>query len=221
MMQSHLQSIAIMIIPLLFAITLHEVAHGWIASKLGDSTAKSLGRLSLNPLKHIDIIGTIAVPIALYFTTGFIFGWAKPVPVNWSNLKHPRKDMAYVAIAGPAANLLMALAWGMIAKLSLTFFSQTAPTQLSDYLFLCAYFGIYINILLMVLNLIPIPPLDGSRLLAAVLPEHSARIIDSLEAYGIWIFILLLALGIIKFIILPPIQFILQLITSLFNLPSP
>ena len=155
------QKIILWVIPLLFAITVHETAHGWIASKCGDPTAKLLGRLTLNPLKHIDPIGTIIVPAILFSLGGFIFGWAKPVPITWQNLKNPRRDMALVAAAGPLANLMMAFLWAGIAKIAMGFDN--------DPVIYMAQIGISINLVLMLLNLLPIPPLDGSRVVASFL----------------------------------------------------
>ena len=162
-----LPQLVVMILPLLFGITLHEAAHGWVASKLGDKTALMLGRVSLNPLRHIDPIGTVALPLVLVFmNTGFIFGWAKPVPITWQNLRHPRRDMAIVALAGPAANLLMALLWALIAKISIAMlgnWDHLSWVRLTAFfLYKAGLFGILINAVLLILNLIPIPPLDGS-----------------------------------------------------------
>jgi len=155
---STLQKIAVSILPILFAITVHETAHGWVASRLGDSTAKMMGRLTLNPIKHIDLIGTVLIPILTIVTAGFIFGYAKPVPVNYQNLRHPKRDMALVALAGPVSNLLMALLWVIWIRLA-TFI----PDQyLSASLFALAtgVIGILINLVLMILNMLPLPPLD-------------------------------------------------------------
>lgn len=220
-----LQLLSIMAIPLLFAITLHEAAHGWVANRLGDPTAKLLGRLSVNPIKHIDLIGTVLVPVLMASLTNFIFGWAKPVPVNWHNLKQPRRDMALVAIAGPASNLLMALGWAMIAKLMIILMGTpiTASTSLSisHYLFLSAYYGVFINIILMVLNLIPLPPLDGSRVLSALLPPQAASAMDQVEPYGIWILLALLLSGVLKPVIFVPVTHIVDFIRVLFGIYLP
>src|SRR3989338_4814596 len=158
-----IQLICIAAIPLIFAITLHEAAHGWIASKCGDKTASIMGRVSANPLKHIDLFGTIILPIVMILAkVGFVFGWAKPVPVAWQNLRNPRRDMALVAIAGPAANLVMAFAWAIIAKFSHLIFVRSdiheALRGTATFIHFTARFGIMINCVLLMINLIPIPP---------------------------------------------------------------
>ena len=152
--------IGIWAVPVLFAITLHEVGHGWAAKVLGDPTASNMGRLTLNPVKHIDPIGSIVVPLLLFFTGGVIFGWAKPVPVNWANLGHKKRDMALVALAGPAANLLMILFWLLAVKLCIV--SAEQGNSVAHIIVLMAWAGIIINSLLMILNLFPLPPLDGN-----------------------------------------------------------
>lgn len=198
------QQITIAFIPLIFAITVHEVAHGWVASKLGDPTAKMLGRLTLNPIKHIDPIGTIAVPLFLYLTSGFIFGWAKPVPVNKRNFSTPDKSMALVAIAGPAANLLMAIGWLILLKIGIAM----EPDSTGALWFLqMAQIGIFFNIILMALNILPIPPLDGSRVLYWLLPPPLATKLDLIEPYGFFILIGLMLTGVLSSILMPIIQF--------------
>ncbi len=160
-----LQTLFIWIIPVLFAITLHEAAHGWIAGKFGDHTARMMGRVTLNPVKHIDPVGTILVPAALLImSTGFIFGWAKPVPINFNALRSPKSGMIWVALAGPGANLIMAIGWLFLAFLAI---NMNIPILLK-----MAGAGIFINILLAVFNLLPIPPLDGSRVISALLPKR-------------------------------------------------
>lgn len=205
-----IQRIAIWALPVLFAITVHEVAHGWVASKLGDQTARMLGRLTLNPIKHIDIIGTIIVPILLLVVGGFILGWAKPVPVNWNNLKKPRRDMALVAAAGPVTNLLMALLWALAAKIGLA----TGIVGLS----LMGQAGILINLVLMVLNLLPIPPLDGSRVVTAFLSGRAAYSYNRIEPYGLFILLFLLILGILNYLVLPPVMLLAHSIFTIFGL---
>jgi len=212
-----LQKIAVAAIPLLLAITLHEVAHGWVANRLGDPTARMLGRLSLNPLRHIDLFGTIILPILLYVMSGFqfTFGWAKPVPITWQNLKKPRRDMPLVAMAGPAANALMLLGWAFLAK----FLGPiTDPHSLKLFFVLMAHSGILVNLALFVLNLVPIPPLDGSRVVAAVLPRRLSLMYSGLESYGFMILIALLATGVLNKIVYPPVIFLLDWIYQIFGL---
>ncbi len=196
-----ISTLFVFVIPVIFAVTFHEVAHGWVASQFGDQTAKSLGRLTLNPIKHIDPVGTIVVPAIMYFTSGFIFGCAKPVPVNWRNLGHPRRDMALVAIAGPAANLLMLLFWAISAKIILL--SGNELNNLTQLLLIMCSIGITINIVLMILNLFPLLPLDGGRVLTAMLPQNLAISFSRLEPYGLIILVALLLSGILWKILLP------------------
>ena len=184
-----IQTIAIWALPILFAITVHEVAHGWVASKFGDPTAKMLGRLTLNPLKHIDLFGTIIVPIILLSLGGFIFGWAKPVPVDPKNLHHPKRDMAFVSIAGIIANFLMAIIWALFAKLGL-FLASRGFHQLMPLIYM-GQAGVSINLWLMIFNLLPIPPLDGSHIIMAFLPEKLAYKYAQLGRYGLVILLLL------------------------------
>jgi len=187
-----LQKLPIYLIPMIFAITVHEVAHGWVAKYRGDPTAMMLGRLTLNPAKHIDPLGTFVVPLAMLLLSGgrLAFGWAKPVPVAFRNLRNPRGDMILVAVAGPAANLLMALGWSLLLALELSLggAANTGPGQWFANMF---YFGITFNVLLAVFNLLPIPPLDGGRVLAGLLPPGPARALESIEPYG---FIIVIAL---------------------------
>jgi Zn-dependent protease len=198
------QRVAVWALPVLFAITVHEVAHGWVARKLGDPTAMMLGRLTLNPLKHIDPIGTVVVPVALLLMGGFIFGWAKPVPVTWENLKNPKRDMALVAIAGPASNLLMAIMWALIMKLG--FMLGTGFEALAWPLIYMGGAGIAINAILMLLNILPIPPLDGGRVLAGMLPGPWAWQLNRIEPYGLIIMVALLATGMLGRILGPAMQ---------------
>lgn len=211
-----LQKIIIWGIPVLFAITVHEVAHGWIANKLGDPTAKILGRLTLNPIKHIDPIGTVIVPLILLFIGGFIFGWAKPVPVTWQNLRNPKRDMALVALAGPAANLFMALFWIGILKLSLFLKQQGIDSAVA--LGLMGEAGVIINLMLMVLNLIPLPPLDGSKLVSALLPGKLSYQFSRIEPFSFFILLALLATGILGYIIGPIIEWLQMFFYNLFGL---
>lgn len=214
-----IQKIAIWAIPILFAISLHEVAHGWVASWFGDQTARLSGRLSLNPLKHIDLVGTVIVPLLMLIVSNFIFGWAKPVPVDPRNLHHPRRDLALVAIAGPIANLLMALFWGSITKLG--FMSvQMGNAWLGRPLILMGGAGIMINVVLAVLNLIPLPPLDGSKILSSVLPRRSAYYFALLEPYSLLILILLIFTGLLSRVMLPPVLLLINLISKLYSFPN-
>ena len=205
-------TIAVWAIPVIFAITVHEVAHGWVANKLGDGTAKMLGRLTLNPIKHIDPIGTIVVPIALVLISGFAFGWAKPVPVNARNLKRPRRDMAIVAVAGPIANVIMAILWVIFLKLA----TLVSDVNIAKGLVAMASAGITINLVLFVFNLFPIPPLDGSKVLAGFVPPSVSNLMDKIEPYGFFIVMGLLYFGVLNTIMNPIITFILHNINNLF-----
>ena len=195
-------------VPALFAITLHEVGHGWVAMMLGDSTAKDMGRLSINPLKHIDPVGTVVVPLIMFFVSGFIFGWAKPVPVNWNQLDNKKRDIALVALAGPFANLIMIVFWAIIAKFFII--SAEQGNTIANIFSLMALAGIVINSLLMILNLFPLPPLDGSRVVYSLLPESIASQYTKIEPYGLIILVLLLVSGILFKIIEPFIFYIQQ-----------
>ena len=173
------QQLAILALPVLFAITVHEAAPGLLADRLGDSTARMLGRVTLNPLKHVDPVGTLLVPAAMFFLTGFLFGWARPVPVNWKNLGHPRRDMALVAVAGPGANLLMAVLWTLVLHLGVQL-ADTSEWVAAPLVYMGAA-GILINIILMALNLLPVLPLDGGRIVASLLPPRAALAFSRLE----------------------------------------
>jgi Zn-dependent protease len=209
-----IQRIAVWAIPVLFAITVHEVAHGWIAKKLGDPTAERLGRLTLNPIRHIDPIGTVLLPLLLLMFSPFVFGWAKPVPVTWENLHNPKRDMALVAAAGPAANLIMALIWALVIKIA-----TGLPTYAAVPLIYMGSAGIIINAVLMVLNLVPLPPLDGSRVLVSVLPGPMAWQFSRLEPYGLIIVVALLVSGLLGRVIGPPINGLVNLIIHSFGIP--
>lgn len=210
------QLFAVAALPVLFAITVHEVAHGWVARRLGDPTAMMLGRLTLNPFKHIDPIGTLLVPAVLLFTGGIIFGWAKPVPVTPRNLRHPEKDMAWVSAAGPISNLLMALIWAGLVKFGLVFGEHFV--SFVEPLLLMGQYGIMINLVLAVLNILPIPPLDGSRVLAAFVPGPFAYQMSRFEPYGLIVVAVLLFTGVLSAIMWPFIRMLTHLIATLFGL---
>lgn len=209
-----IQQIAIWILPIIFAVTLHEAAHGYVAHKLGDNTAYQEGRITANPLKHIDLLGTIIIPIALMITTHFVFGWAKPVPVNPNRLRHPKRDFALVALAGPLSNFLMAVAWMGLFKLSLWLGSSQMITALK----LMSLAGVSINLVLMVLNLIPIPPLDGSRFINYLLPAPWDERFNKITPFGIFIILALIMTGLLTQIMLPSINFLQGMLFHLFNL---
>jgi len=211
-----IQTIIIYAVPILFAITVHEVAHGWVASKFGDQTAKLLGRLTLNPIKHIDPIGTILVPAILVTLGGFLFGWAKPVPVDYRNLRKPKRDMAWVAIAGPGANLLMVVIWAILIKIILMSGDVTAGPVLA--LKEMCKVGIQINAFLMILNLFPIPPLDGSRVMTALLPPRLAYRYNQLEQIGLIIVVVLLITGLLSKILMPFYYAFISLIIQIFSI---
>ncbi len=213
---SLIQKIIIWAVPVVFAITVHEVAHGWVANKLGDPTARILGRLTLNPVKHIDPVGTIVVPLILLYVGNFIFGWAKPVPVDWRNLHRPRRDMALVAIAGPAANLFMIILWAVFAKIIML--SGNIFSDLALPLFYMCSAGILINTVVMVLNLFPLPPLDGSRVMSAILPTAIAYKYNQLERFGLLILIALLATGVLGKVLGPIVFGLQQLIYSFLSI---
>ena len=213
------QQVTVWLLPVLFAITVHEVAHGWVARMLGDPTAMMMGRLTLNPFKHIDPVGTVLVPlILLLLPGGFIFGWAKPVPVTWENLRNPKKDMALVAIAGPAANLLMAIFWTIVLKIGILLSMQGGSPSM--FLAAVGVAGIFINAILMILNLLPLPPLDGGRILVGLLPGPLAWKVSRLEPYGFFILVALLATGILGAIIGPPILWLIATLSEMTGLSS-
>jgi Zn-dependent protease len=212
--QDLITNILMWIVPLSLAIILHEVAHGWVAYKLGDPTAKDLGRLSLNPIGHIDPIGTVVVP-GLLMVSGapFLFGWAKPVPVMFNRLRNPRRDMIWVALAGPGANLIMAIAWVLIFKISSLFMD---PASISyEFMLGVMIRGLTINIILMIFNMLPLLPLDGGRILHGLLPRELGDQFAQTERWGMFIIIVLLASGILFPIISPLIEFFRNTIFSL------
>lgn len=206
-----IQKITVSAIPIIFAITVHEAAHGYVAKYFGDLTAEKMGRITLNPIKHIDMIGTIILPALTLMLGGILFGWAKPVPVNFANLNNPKKDMLWVAAAGPASNFIMAIVWVLVLK-----YANSAPESAAFFLLEMSKVGIMINLVLMVLNLLPLPPLDGGRIAVSLLPMNIAVKFSQLERYGFVILIVLLFTGILGKIISPIIGFFGQLILSLF-----
>jgi len=205
-----IQQISVALIPLLFAVTLHEVAHGWVAKRCGDPTALFAGRLTLNPIKHIDPVGTVIVPIAMLLFTGgaMAFGWAKPVPVAFNNLNNPRRDMILVAAAGPISNLTMATGWALIAS---GLIANVLPIGgfVGEWLILVCRFGILINVILAVFNMLPLPPLDGGRVLVGLLPPRAASRVEAIEPYGFLIVVGLMVTGVLWTILEPFMLFFL------------
>ncbi|KMJ54113.1 peptidase M50 [Vogesella sp. EB] len=193
-----IQKIAIYALPVLLAITLHEAAHAYAAKRFGDATAYMMGRMTLNPLKHIDPVGTVLLPLLSVVIGGFLFGWAKPVPVNFGALRNPRVGMRWVAAAGPAANLVMAIMWVLLLKLAIVM-----DNDYSRPLALMSQAGIGINVVLMVLNLMPILPLDGGRIVESLLPHRLAYNFSRLEPYGMWILLALVFTGLLSPILRP------------------
>ncbi len=212
------QKIAVMVPPVVFAIVLHEVAHGWVANKLGDHTARDMGRLTLNPLSHIDLFGTILMPLLLFWATNgrMVFGYAKPVPINPYNFKDPKKGMALSSLAGPGINLVMAISFAVILRLVLPALARISPRDAWNWfgppLALMCQSGVIINIVLGVLNMIPIPPLDGSRVVYWLLPDKQAALYYQLERFGLVILMLLLAFNILGAIIGPLIDPLLSIL---------
>ncbi len=204
---SVLQKITVWVLPVLFAITVHEVAHGWVASRLGDMTAKMLGRLTLNPFKHIDPIGTVVLPAVTLIFAGFFFGYAKPVPVTYENLRRPKRDMALVALAGPMSNLIMALLWVLWIKMAILMI-ETFPSA-ALFMIATGIAGIMVNLILMVLNMLPLPPLDGGRVLTGLLPMPYSAYVAKIEPYGFFILIALLLMGLLGKIIWPAVMFLM------------
>ena len=216
-MDDLIQTITVYLLPVVFAITLHEAAHGYVARHFGDPTAALMGRISFNPLRHIDPVGTVLVPMVFLFISLFahagpmMFGWAKPVPVNFANLRNPKRDMMWVALAGPASNLLMALGWALLLRLQYSAGSQ------EPFFMKMAEAGINVNIVFMLLNLIPIPPLDGGRVAVSLLPAAIAWRYARVERFGFVILVILLYTGLLSAILLPFVGFFVRLIDSAFN----
>lgn len=216
-----LLKIAVMGLPILTAITLHEVAHGWAARACGDRTAEAQGRLSLNPINHVDPMGTIIVPgLLLLLGAPFLFGWAKPVPVNPNRFKHYRADWVKVAAAGPMSNFAMALGWGVVGVITLHLASGSVGNAYADWLLQMSDFGVVFNIVIAVFNLIPIPPLDGGRVLTNLLPARNALAqgLDKLEPFGLYIVMALAATGVLGAVIGTPVALISGLYQALFSL---
>lgn len=213
-----IQRLAVWVLPVLFAITVHEVAHGWMAQRLGDRTALMLGRLTLNPIKHIDPLGTLLVPGLLLVLGGVIFGWAKPVPVTWENLRQPKRDMMFVAVAGPMANILMAGFWLAVMKAGLVSLDYSGTIGLP--LVYMGAAGILINTVLMLLNLLPLPPLDGGRVVAGLLPDRLSYHYGRIEPYGLLIILTLLVTGMLGNILWPLISVFVDMLLYLGQVPS-
>jgi Zn-dependent protease len=197
-----IQTVTISAIPILFAITLHEAAHGYAARMFGDNTAYRQGRISLNPLRHIDMVGTVLLPLLTLVLGGVLFGWAKPVPVNFGALRNPKKDMLWVALAGPASNLVMALAWALLFK----FASFYPDNYFAEPLMGMAVVGIKINVVLMVLNLLPLPPLDGGRVAVSLLPHRQAYQLSKIEPYGMFILIFMAMTPVLGWVLFPLVK---------------
>ena len=208
--------IVISAIPILLAITVHEASHGYAAKYFGDLTAERMGRISLNPFRHIDPIGTVLLPALTLFFGGVLFGWAKPVPVNFDNLRNPKKDMFWVAAAGPASNLVMAILWSMLLGTIKYSLAHGSYSPAFPFLLQMCFVGVSINVVLMVLNLLPMPPLDGGRIAVSLLPNTYANKLAQVEKYGFAILIALMFTGVLNKIIGPVIDFFMQMILQFF-----
>ena len=211
-LNTFLTIVSVSAIPILLAITLHEVSHGRVARHFGDRTAEAQGRLSLNPLRHIDPIGTVLVPALLLWMGGLLFGWAKPVPVDPRNLRRPRQDMVWVAAAGPASNIVMALGWAIVLSVA----QRRGGGTVTEWLQVMASIGVSINLLLAVFNMLPIPPLDGGRVLANLLPPGPvSRLMAKIEPFGLFIVLGLLVTGVLFFLLSRPIGVLEDLLLGL------
>jgi len=211
-MDEIIRNIAVYALPVLFAITLHEAAHAYAARYFGDNTAYAQGRMTLNPLSHVDLFGTIIIPVALYLMSGFVFGYAKPVPVQFGNLRNPKRDMAWVALAGPAANFIMALMWLILAVLLIALnVDEEFPHKV-------AQAGVVTNLLIFAFNLFPLPPLDGGRIMTSILPNRLAYKFSQIEPYGFFIVLGLAVLGLLSYWI-SPVQAIASLLLKLIVSP--
>ena len=219
---SLIQKISVFAIPVIFAITLHEAAHGYVARYFGDMTAAALGRITVNPLKHIDPVGTILVPLLILITSkllgggAILFGWAKPVPVNFARLRRPKQDMLWVAAAGPGMNFIMAIFWALMIQLGYAMGGGFASVPLM----LMGAAGVFINVILMALNLIPLPPLDGGRIAVSLLPVKLAMQFARLEPYGLFILLGLLFTGILGIILWPLISLFIGLVALVTGLDT-
>jgi len=217
-MEGLIQTLAIYAIPVIFAITLHEAAHGYVARHFGDPTAWQQGRITLNPIRHVDPVGTILVPVMILVaskiagSSGILFGWAKPVPVNFGRLRNPKKDMLWVAAAGPGANLVMALGWAFLLKLAVSMPDNAYSLPLAE----MARAGVNVNTVLMLLNLLPLPPLDGGRIAVSLLPHRAAWKFAQIEPYGFVILLLLLFTGLLDFWLIPLMRIFLSFIKAVF-----
>lgn len=212
-----LRQISIWALPVLFAITLHEAAHAWVALKLGDRTAYAQGRVTLNPIAHIDPVGTVILPLLTLTLGGMVFGWAKPVPVNYFHLRNIRRDPALVALAGPGANFLMAIAWAIVARIGFELMGDSSNSMF-EYLIYTGRAGIVINLVLMALNLLPILPLDGGRIVNTFLPDKLAKSYEALEPYGLLILLVLLLTGVLSIVLSPVITTSLNVLWFLVGL---
>lgn len=210
-----IQTVALYALPVLFAITVHEAAHGYAARYFGDNTAYVLGRITLNPIKHIDPVGTILMPLMLYFATGgnFLFGYAKPVPVRFGNLRNPKRDMVWVALAGPGANLAQALAWGILFYLLIG-----VGVDERFFLSMCKA-GITVNLVMFAFNLFPLPPLDGGRILVGLLPYRQAELVSRIEPWGFFVVMGLVVMGIVDKLWMRPVMAITETVLGLVLAP--
>ncbi len=211
------QLVAVYAIPVILAITLHEAAHAFVAARLGDRTAQQQGRMTMNPLAHIDPVGTLLVPALILLASkalggGLLFGWARPVPIVPSNLRSPRRDMGIVAAAGPGANIVMALLWGFALKL------LVLSDLENEFVVRMAYAGVIVNLVLAVLNLLPIPPLDGGRIVASLLPVRLSNAYSRIEPWGLFVLLALLVSGVLGGVIAPVVFSARDLVMSLFSL---
>ena len=208
------QTVAVYLVPVLFAISLHEASHGYAARYFGDPTASNQGRLSLNPIRHIDPFGTVILPLLLYFTIQVPFGYAKPVPVDFSRLRNPKKQMAWVAFAGPGSNFVMGCAW----RIAFVVLSVLPPTEIGAFLRKMAGAGVSVNAAMFVFNMIPVPPLDGGRIMTGILPMSLARPYASIERYGMYVFgalVLLMYLGVLNGVLMASIKFVVGIFVML------